>query len=158
MRQAVLGLQTSPDLILVDALRLDLDQPQLPILHGDALSVSIAAASIIAKVERDRLMQHWDRVYPQYQLGRNKGYATAVHLARLVELGPTSLHRFSYAPVCAAAAFSGSPGLGFGSLGDSMQGSGAADARGSRDTTTSGPDSANSADCLHEMDTDVVPG
>jgi ribonuclease HII len=103
MRQAVLELSVAPDLILVDALRLDLDHAQLPIIHGDALSISIAAASIVAKVERDRLMQHWDRVYPQYQLGKNKGYATPLHRARLLELGPTPLHRFSYAPVSAAA-------------------------------------------------------
>ena len=103
MRQAVLELAVTPDLILVDALRLDLDHAQIPIIHGDALSVSIAAASIIAKVERDRLMQHWDRVYPQYQLGKNKGYATPLHRARLQEHGPTPLHRFSYAPVLAAA-------------------------------------------------------
>jgi ribonuclease HII len=103
MRQAVLQLHITPDLVLIDALRLDLDHAQLPIIHGDALSISIAAASIIAKVERDRLMQHWDRVYPQYHLGRNKGYATPLHRARLQQLGPTPLHRFSYAPVSAAA-------------------------------------------------------
>jgi ribonuclease HII len=104
MRQAVLALKITPDLVLVDALRLDLDHQQLPIIHGDAVSISIAAASIIAKVERDRLMQHWDRVYPEYQLGKNKGYATALHCAKLQELGPTPMHRFSYAPVWMAAA------------------------------------------------------
>ena len=104
MRKAVLALNPPPELVLVDALRLDLEQPQTPIIHGDSLSVSIAAASIVAKVERDRLMQHWDRVYPQYQLGRNKGYATAAHRAMLLQLGPTPLHRFSYAPVATAAA------------------------------------------------------
>jgi ribonuclease HII len=102
MRQAVLELAPPPEMVLVDALRLDLDVPQVAIVHGDALSVSIAAASILAKVERDRLMEDWDRVYPHYFLARNKGYATAAHRARLRELGPTPLHRRSYAPVSAA--------------------------------------------------------
>jgi ribonuclease HII len=150
MRQAVRGLKTSPDLILVDALRLDLDQPQLPIIHGDALSVSIAAASIIAKVERDRLMQHWDRVYPQYQLGRNKGYATAVHRARLRELGPTPLHRFSYAPVKASASLrSETPGLLFGSTSTA--------ARGAGESSKKGRNSSAWADYLREADAGGVP-
>ena len=102
MRKAILALRLQPELVLVDALQLDLQQPQISIIHGDSLSVSIAAASIVAKVERDRLMQQWDRIYPQYQLGRNKGYATAAHRATLRELGPTPLHRFSYAPVATA--------------------------------------------------------
>ncbi|MBI2820443.1 MAG: ribonuclease HII [Acidobacteria bacterium] len=99
MRQAVLELNPPAELVLVDALRLDIQQAQLPIIHGDALSISIAAASILAKVERDRLMGEWDRIYPHYQLARNKGYATAAHRAMLRELGPTPLHRNSYAPV-----------------------------------------------------------
>lgn len=103
MRLAVLQLNPSPGLVLVDALRLDIPQPQVSILHGDARSVSIAAASILAKVERDRLMGEWDRVYPVYQLARNKGYATPAHRAALREAGPTPLHRNSYAPVAAAA-------------------------------------------------------
>jgi ribonuclease HII len=103
MRIAVLGIAPSPDLVLADALHLDLAYPQLPIIHGDALSVSIAAASIVAKVERDRLMQEWDRVYPGYDLASSKGYATPEHRARLQELGPTPQHRLSFAPVSAAA-------------------------------------------------------
>lgn len=103
MRQAVLALANPPDLLLVDALRLDLPQPQLSIVHGDALSVSIAAASILAKVERDRQMAEWDRHYPQYQLAQNKGYGTAAHRRMLHLHGPTPLHRFSYAPVAEAA-------------------------------------------------------
>ncbi|MBI4480731.1 MAG: ribonuclease HII [Acidobacteria bacterium] len=99
MRQAVMELNPLPELVLVDALRLDIHQAQLPIIHGDSLSISIAAASIVAKVERDRLMREWDRIYPQYQLARNKGYATAAHRAMLRELGPTPQHRYSYAPV-----------------------------------------------------------
>jgi ribonuclease HII len=116
MRQAVLGLASQPELVLVDALRLDLELPQVAIVHGDALSVSIAAASILAKVERDRLMTDWDRVYPHYFLARNKGYATAAHRAKLQELGPTPLHRRSYAPVSAALKdTSASPGPLFAS-------------------------------------------
>lgn len=104
MREAVLQLNPPPDLLLVDALRLDLDIPQISIVKGDTLSISIAAASILAKVERDFLMREWDRVFPQYQLARNKGYPTPAHQAKLREYGPTPLHRYSYAPVSAAAA------------------------------------------------------
>jgi len=104
MRKAVLELDLPPDLLLVDALRLDLPIPQVSIIHGDALSVSIAAASILAKVERDALMREWDGRFPQYELARNKGYPTPAHRAKLQEHGPTPLHRRSYAPVAAAAA------------------------------------------------------
>ena len=109
MRKAVLELVPPPDLLLVDALRLDLDLPQVSIIKGDALSVSIAAASILAKVERDALMREWDRRFPQYQLASNKGYATAIHRAKLREHGPTPLHRRSYAPVASAAALHSLP-------------------------------------------------
>jgi ribonuclease HII len=105
MRQAVLTLEPPPDLVLVDALRLDLALPQVAIIHGDSLSVSIAAASIVAKVERDALMQQWDQVYPQYGLARNKGYATAAHREALSLTGPSPLHRYSYAPVSSLAAW-----------------------------------------------------
>ena len=117
MRDAVLGLSPEPglllpDLLLVDALHLDLDIPQISIVKGDTVSVSIAAASILAKVERDGLMREWDRIFPQYQLARNKGYPTPAHKAMLREHGPTPLHRRSYAPVSAAAAVhaDGQPG------------------------------------------------
>lgn len=105
MRRAVLKLDPQPDLLLVDALRLDLPVAQQPIIHGDALSVSIAAASILAKVERDLLMQEWDRVFPAYGLGKNKGYTTPDHRASLEAFGPTPLHRRSYAPVAAVSLF-----------------------------------------------------
>jgi ribonuclease HII len=104
MRQAVLGLSLQPDLVLVDARRLDLEIPQIPIIRGDALSVSIGAASIVAKVARDALMCEWDRVYPEYGLARHKGYSTPGHKKILRELGPTPLHRRSYAPVWSAEA------------------------------------------------------
>ena len=103
MRKALLGLRPAAQFALVDALRLDLDLPQLPIIDGDALSISIAAASIVAKVERDALMREWDRVYPEYGLAGNKGYSTRAHKETLQRLGPTPLHRRSYLPVALAA-------------------------------------------------------
>jgi ribonuclease HII len=99
MREAVMLLAPAPDHLLVDALRLDCAQPQVPIIHGDALSASIAAASILAKVERDRIMCEWDVVFPAYGLASHKGYSTPKHLAALREFGPTPLHRQSFAPV-----------------------------------------------------------
>jgi len=86
---------------------------QKSLIHGDALSVSIAAASIIAKVERDRRMVEWHEVYPQYGLAQHKGYATPEHLAALRAHGPSPHHRFSFAPVrdsiCWAAGATQSP-------------------------------------------------
>jgi ribonuclease HII len=99
MRDAVRELQPGPDYLLVDALRLDCECAQQPIIHGDALSASIAAASIIAKVERDRMVCEWDPVFPVYCLASNKGYSTPRHLAALREHGPSPLHRQSFAPV-----------------------------------------------------------
>src|SRR5882672_9866427 len=99
MREAVLRLNPSADHLLVDALRLDCELPQQPIIHGDAISASIAAASIIAKVERDRMIVEWDPVFPVYGLASNKGYSTPLHLAALREHGPSPLHRQSFAPV-----------------------------------------------------------
>jgi len=99
MREAVMRLAPAADHLLVDAMRLDCEQPQMPIIHGDALSASIAAASILAKVERDRIMCEWDAVFPGYGLASHKGYCTPKHLAALRELGPTPLHRQSFAPV-----------------------------------------------------------
>jgi ribonuclease HII len=99
MREAVMRLQPAPDHLLIDAMRLDCELPQKAIIHGDALSVSIAAASILAKVERDRMMCEWDEVFPEYGLASHKGYSTPQHLAALLEYGPTPLHRQSFAPV-----------------------------------------------------------
>jgi ribonuclease HII len=99
MREAVMLLHPLPDHLLVDAMRLDCDLPQKPIIHGDALSASIAAASILAKVERDRLVSEWDPVFPAYGLASNKGYSTPHHLAALRQHGPSPLHRQSFAPV-----------------------------------------------------------
>ena len=99
MRDAVLQLAPTPDHLLIDALKIDCELPQNAIIHGDALSASIAAASILAKVERDRMMCEWDAVFPQYGLASHKGYSTPKHLAALRELGPTPMHRQSFAPV-----------------------------------------------------------
>jgi len=99
MREAVLRLQPAADHLLIDALKLDCNLPQKAIIHGDALSASIAAASILAKVERDRMMCEWDAVFPEYGLASHKGYSTPQHLAALREFGPTPLHRQSFAPV-----------------------------------------------------------
>src|SRR5215470_12492080 len=99
MRLAIDQLTPQPDHLLIDAVRLDLDCPQTNIIHGDALSISIAAASIIAKVHRDEMIRRWDPIYPQYDLASNKGYRSPKHLAALREFGPTPLHRLSFAPV-----------------------------------------------------------
>jgi ribonuclease HII len=99
MLEAVQQLACAADYLLVDAVKLDCDLPQHPIIHGDALSASIAAASILAKVERDRMIAAWDPVFPVYGLASNKGYSTPHHLAALREHGPSPLHRQSFAPV-----------------------------------------------------------
>jgi len=99
MCEAVIRLAPSADYLLIDAVRIDCDLPQNPIIHGDALSASIAAASILAKVERDRMMREWDAVFPAYGLASHKGYSTPQHLAALKEHGPTPMHRQSFAPV-----------------------------------------------------------
>jgi ribonuclease HII len=99
MAEAVARLPVAPDFLLIDALMLDLLIEQKPIIKGDARSISIAAASILAKVERDRLMRACAEQYPQYGLAANKGYSTPQHLAALRANGPSPLHRFSFAPV-----------------------------------------------------------
>ena len=96
MAEAVAQLAPAPDHLLVDAMRLDCLQTQTTIIHGDALSASIAAASIIAKVERDRMICELSAEYPQYCLAQNKGYCTAKHLEALREHGPSPLHRKSF--------------------------------------------------------------
>jgi ribonuclease HII len=99
MREAIAQLVPAPDHLLIDALRVNWECPQTKIIHGDAISVSIAAASIVAKVARDAMIRLWDPVYPQYDLASNKGYRSPKHLAALREFGPTPLHRQSFAPV-----------------------------------------------------------
>jgi len=99
MLEAVSQLAPAPDHLLIDALRIDFGCPQTPIIHGDALSASIAAASIIAKVERDRMIREWDPVFPIYGLASNKGYYTRKHVSALRQYGPSPLHRQSFEPV-----------------------------------------------------------
>jgi ribonuclease HII len=99
MEDAVGKLALRPDHLLVDAMCLACECAQTPIVHGDALSASIAAASIIAKVERDAMMCEFDGMYPGYGLASNKGYSAPVHLKALREKGPTPMHRMSFAPV-----------------------------------------------------------
>jgi ribonuclease HII len=99
MKRAFEKLALPCDYLLIDAVRLDIPLPQNPVIRGDSLSFSIAAASILAKVERDRVLAQWAEVFPQYGFNRNKGYSTPDHLAALAKFGPTSLHRFSFEPV-----------------------------------------------------------
>ena len=97
MRQAVSSLPTTPELLLNDAVTIpDIVIPQVPIIKGDAKSVSIAAASIIAKVTRDRLMVQYDEILPGYGFAQNKGYGSKEHIEALKSLGPTPIHRRSF--------------------------------------------------------------
>src|SRR5215470_3330421 len=99
MSAALERLSISPDYLLIDAMQLDVMIEQKSLIKGDARSVSIAAASILAKTHRDARMEEWDTVYPQYGLARHKGYATPDHLEALRQHGPSPLHRYSFAPV-----------------------------------------------------------
>ena len=97
MRMAVSNLSIKPDILLNDAVTIpDVEIVQVPIIKGDAKSVSIAAASIIAKVTRDRLMAEYDEVLPGYGFASNKGYGTREHIEALKKLGPTPIHRMSF--------------------------------------------------------------
>jgi len=99
MASAVTRLSLAADHLLIDAMRLDLPHSQTSIIYGDSLSISIAAASVVAKVYRDRRMCELDREYPGYGLASHKGYATPQHLDALERLGPCPLHRKSFRPV-----------------------------------------------------------
>ncbi len=97
MRQAIAGLKVKPAVLLNDAVTIpEVEIPQIPIIKGDAKSVSIAAASIIAKVTRDRMMVEYDRIYPGYDLASNKGYGTKVHMEALRTVGPCEIHRRTF--------------------------------------------------------------
>jgi ribonuclease HII len=102
MLEAVNQLSPAAEHLLIDALKIDCSLPQDAIIHGDALCASIAAASIIAKVERDRVLREFDPMFPVYGLASNKGYSTPHHLAALRQHGPSPLHRQSFAPVWSA--------------------------------------------------------
>ena len=101
MQKAIAQLKATFDLILTDCMKMKgYDVPVIDLIHGDALSQTIAAASILAKVSRDRWCEEIDEKYPVYNIKKNKGYGTKDHLAALKEYGPVKhLHRFSYAPV-----------------------------------------------------------
>jgi ribonuclease HII len=105
MRRAVSKLDPAPDFLLVDAVAIDLPIPQQALIKGDARCHAIAAASIVAKVYRDRLMRAWDEVFPQYGLAAHKGYATREHCQAIREFGLTPLHRLSFEPVRALSLF-----------------------------------------------------
>lgn len=97
MRMAIARLKVRPDILLNDAVTIpEIDIPQVPIIKGDTKSISIAAASIIAKVTRDRLMIEYDKVIPGYGFASNKGYGTKAHIAGLRELGPSAIHRATF--------------------------------------------------------------
>ncbi len=97
MKQAVEGLQTVPEVLLIDAVELaQVSLPQQPLIHGDALSVSIAAASIVAKETRDAMMIALDSLYPEYGFASNKGYGSAQHIAALRKYGPCPIHRRTF--------------------------------------------------------------
>ncbi len=97
MRKAIGKLSKKPDFLLVDAVTIpDTGIPECPIIKGDAKSVSIAAASIVAKVTRDRLMIKYDEMYPEYHFASNKGYGTAEHIAALKKYGPCPIHRKTF--------------------------------------------------------------
>lgn len=112
MRRAIEQLHPAADYLLVDAVTVDLPLPQQALIHGDALSQCIAAASIIAKVARDACMCAWDEIFPEYGLKNHKGYSTDEHWRALQQFGPTAMHRFSFWPVrenCPATLWTGYP-------------------------------------------------
>lgn len=96
MREAVMGLSVEPDVVLIDAVKLPLPYETRSIVKGDATSYAIACASIIAKVERDRLMDKYDSIYPEYGFSKHKGYGTKAHTDAIKSLGPTPIHRKTF--------------------------------------------------------------
>ena len=97
MRQAIGQLSVRPDVLLNDAVRIPaVEIPQVPIIKGDAKSISIACASVIAKVTRDRMMKEYDAIYPEYGFAGHKGYGTAAHIAAIRQYGPSPIHRRTF--------------------------------------------------------------
>ena len=99
MQQAVSELKIQPDYLLIDAMKIDVNTPQIGIIKGDAKSISIAAASIVAKQVRDQMMQEFDELYPGYDFANNAGYGTAKHLEGLTLKGISPIHRKTFAPI-----------------------------------------------------------
>ena len=99
MYQAINNLNIQPEHVLIDAMKLNLTMPSTSIIHGDALSESIGAASVIAKVTRDHMMYELDKEHPEYGFKKHKGYPTKLHLEMLKKYGPLSNYRFTYGPV-----------------------------------------------------------
>ena len=100
MKEAIKNTNINPNHILIDAMPLDIDIDTTSIIKGDAKSISIAAASVIAKVTRDRMMYELDKKYPMYDLANNKGYGTKKHIEAIKKYGITKYHRLSFKPVC----------------------------------------------------------
>ena len=99
MKEAIKNLSVKPQYVLIDAVKLDIDIPSTSIIKGDAKSISIAAASIIAKVTRDRMMYELDKIHPEYDFAHNKGYGTKKHIEALYKYGVLKEHRRSFEPV-----------------------------------------------------------
>ena len=100
MRKAVLQLPVTPDLLLIDGqFKIDFPTEQIPVIRGDQKLLSVAAASIVAKVTRDAIMERFDLQYPQYGFRKHKGYPTAAHIVSLKTAGPSPIHRMSFRPV-----------------------------------------------------------
>ena len=100
MLEAIKSLKVKPDYLLIDAMKLDIDIKQTSIIKGDFLSQSIAAASVIAKVTRDHMMDDLDKIHPEYEFAKHKGYPTKRHIELLQKYGPLENYRFTYRPVC----------------------------------------------------------
>ena len=96
MKKSLDDMPVRPSLVLVDAVKLDSDVPIVPLIKGDATSYNIAAASILAKVTRDRIMREMDELYPEYGFAKNKGYGTKEHIDALIKYGPCPIHRYSF--------------------------------------------------------------
>ena len=102
MEKAIDNMNVKPEYLLIDAMKINIGIEQSSIIKGDSKSVSIAAASIVAKTARDQYMIEMDKLYPKYNFKKNKGYGTKEHLEALKILGPTKIHRFTYSPVIEA--------------------------------------------------------
>lgn len=96
MRDSILNLSTKPDVVLIDAVKIDVDIPSVSIIHGDDKSYSIACASIVAKVYRDRLMEKFDLQFPHYEFAKHKGYGTKTHINAIQKYGICEIHRKSF--------------------------------------------------------------